>query len=663
MSTLSFSQKKRELLKAAGGDDAGNLSVSRETLGGILKAHAIWVNTGGLRGQQADLSGASLAGIDMAGANLRRARLCEVNLQGADLRLAKLHGADLEGANLQSAFLSRADLQGANLRNADLKGAKTRNTNFTHANLNGANLERGNFAGAHFREADMRGASLRDCKLDEAGFQDTDLEGAKGLLPDQLAGADVSGAKLPESVSDFVALEFVAETSKIARKIFYSLLAACAYALLTAATTRDALLAQAVTAKLPIINTEIPLAGFYWVVPLILVVLYFYLHAYLQRLWRGLGALPAVFPDGKPLDEKAYPWLLNGLVRTHFTRLKGDRPPLFRVESYLSIGLAWCFVPATLLVFWWSYLPRQDWTGTGYHIVLLVLTITGAVMLYRLTARVLRRREEPPFRWHHPWQDARSYQAVLAVACLVIFTMMSIRDVRIAAYVSWFGDIPAADEAMISPSTTFDLVGYRTDTNLSERDALVIPADITDLKLQIGLIKGPNFSGLDFSYAYAAGAFLAKANLRDANLEEAVLRDSNLRKAVLEAANLHGAVLNWADFAQADLRSANLGAAELEQANFAGADLTFANLVGADLQGAQFGDANLDSAALEGADLQAADLREARNLVCRQLTTALNWDQAFRDEQMACGMPLPEPFVMKSHTPAELPAPEPFPTN
>lgn len=663
MSTLSFSQKKRELLKASGGGDSSQLSVSREALGGILKAHAIWVNTGGLRGQQADLSGASLAGIDMAGANLRRARLCEVNLQGADLRLAKLHGADLEGANLQSAFLSRADLQGANLRNADLKGAKTRNSNFAQANLSGANLERGNFAGAHFREADLRGALLRDCKLDEAGFQDANLEDAQGLLPDQLAGADVSGAHLPKSIGDFVALDFVAETSKNARKIFYGLLATCAYALLTVATTREALLAQAATAKLPIINTEILLAGFYWTVPLILLVLYFYLHAYLQRLWRGLGALPAVFPDGKPLDERVYPWLLNGLARTHFTRLKGDRPPLFRVENYLAIALAWWVVPATLLVFWWSYLPRQDWTGTGYHVVLLVLSITGAVMLYRLTARVLRRREEPPFQWHHPWQDVRSYQALLAFACLVIFTMVSIRDIRVAAYVSWFGDLPTGNEAMISPSTTFDLVGYRTDTSLSERDVLTVPSDITDLNRQINLIKGPKLGGLDFSYAYAAGAFLARANFRGADLEQAVLRDSNLRKAVLAEANLHGAVLNWADLSQANLRSADLRESELAEANLSDADLAFANLAGADLQGALLAEANLDGAALDGADLGDADLREARNLVCRQLTTARNWDRAFRDEDMACGMPLPEPFGNQPRLPTERSAPEPFPTN
>jgi hypothetical protein len=47
--------------------------------------------------------------------------------------------------------------------------------------------------------------------------------------------------------------------------------------------------------------------------PLILLGVYFYLHLYLQRLWRDLSTLPAVFPDGEALDEKAYPWLLNGL--------------------------------------------------------------------------------------------------------------------------------------------------------------------------------------------------------------------------------------------------------------------------------------------------------------------------------------------------------------
>ena len=164
-----------------------------------------------------------------------------------------------------------------------------------------------------------------------------------------LAGAVLTNAKLPDDIDKFDQLTHAAETSKHAGTTFFALLAASLYSWLTIGTTTDvALITGAASSPLPIINTNIALSGFYWVAPLILLGVYFYLHLYLQRLWRDLASLPAVFPDGEALDGKAYPWLLNGLVRAHFARLKlGDRP-LSRLENLVSIALAWWVVPFTL---------------------------------------------------------------------------------------------------------------------------------------------------------------------------------------------------------------------------------------------------------------------------------------------------------------------------
>ncbi len=63
------------------------------------------------------------------------------------------------------------------------------------------------------------------------------------------------------------------------------------------------------------------MAHFYLFAPFLLVGLYTYFHLYLQRLWESLADLPAIFPDGTPLDKKADPWLLIGLVRAHLPLL------------------------------------------------------------------------------------------------------------------------------------------------------------------------------------------------------------------------------------------------------------------------------------------------------------------------------------------------------
>ena len=60
----------------------------------------------------AKLTGADLAGQDLAHADLRGARLAGAKLAGADLTRATLRGADLCGADLTGAVLTEADLTG-----------------------------------------------------------------------------------------------------------------------------------------------------------------------------------------------------------------------------------------------------------------------------------------------------------------------------------------------------------------------------------------------------------------------------------------------------------------------------------------------------------------------------------------------------------------------
>jgi len=86
----------------------------------------------------ADLSGADLhdlpiAGIDLSGVELSNSRFDGAYLIYANLSDAILEGANLAGAELGSADLAGADLEGADLSEADLAGA----------NLAGAYLGRG----------------------------------------------------------------------------------------------------------------------------------------------------------------------------------------------------------------------------------------------------------------------------------------------------------------------------------------------------------------------------------------------------------------------------------------------------------------------------------------------------------------------------------------
>ena len=112
-------------------------------------------------------------------------------------------------------------------------------------------------------------ASASDLRAEELRGRDLrgqDLTKVEGLLPEHLAGADLTRAKLPDEIDKFPALEQVKAISAEARKIFIGLLAACVYSWLVIGTTTDvALILNTASSPLPIINTAIPIAGFYMV--------------------------------------------------------------------------------------------------------------------------------------------------------------------------------------------------------------------------------------------------------------------------------------------------------------------------------------------------------------------------------------------------------------
>ena len=256
--------------------------------------------------------------------------------------------------------------------------------------------------------------------LSEADLQDADLTDVKGLLSHQLAGANLSGATLPEAVAKFDALGNVSERSQIAKRLFATLLLGCIYALLTVATTTDVrLLTNSASSPLPVIQTQVPIAGFYFAAPVVLLGLSAYFLLYVQRLWESLAKLPAVFPDGTPLDEKAYPWLPNSIVHSHFTLLKNRRPPLSKLQALITIILGYWVVPITLIFVWGRYLPRHDWVGTGIHAALLVIAIGGALVLQRLAAKTLQGKKRVPFTWKTAFSDRRTYKVLFCSLALV----------------------------------------------------------------------------------------------------------------------------------------------------------------------------------------------------------------------------------------------------
>jgi len=182
--------KKAEPQKPWTGKLADGRMITMADLDQILQAHALWLQSEGKEGKQANLSEANLKKADLSRANLEKANISHSNLCEANLRGAKLNYADLSRAYLDRAVLIEAKLVPTNLSQAYLYLA-----DLSRASLFDANLSRARLINANLSEVNLLGANLSGAQL-----SGTNLSGA------QLSGTNLSGAIFepkPGTVSDF----------------------------------------------------------------------------------------------------------------------------------------------------------------------------------------------------------------------------------------------------------------------------------------------------------------------------------------------------------------------------------------------------------------------------------------------------------------------------
>ncbi len=245
----------------------------------------------------------------------------------------------------------------------ELKAAQANGewADFTNATVSGSlrrlDLRNADFSDANLKGVDFTGSDVTDTKFRDADLTEANLETVTGLIPEQLLGADLTRCKLPDGVNNFPQLENVREASKNAGAIFLTSMLACVFVLITVVSTGDMqLLSNTGTAQLPILNVAVGTSTFFTIAPVVLLALYVSVHLHLGRLWSMMATLPAVFPDGVPVEQKTYPWLLNDLVVFAFPRLKNQ----FRPQVVFYSLVAYLFVPVTVVTVWLRVLPKHD---------------------------------------------------------------------------------------------------------------------------------------------------------------------------------------------------------------------------------------------------------------------------------------------------------------
>jgi uncharacterized protein YjbI with pentapeptide repeats len=528
----------------------------------ILQRHKDWLDSNGDAGERADLSG------------------------------ALLENADLTDARLQDAVLNKAVLKGADLLLADLRGAS-----LLQANLEGANL-----LGARLQETDLQAACL---------------DGATSAVGSQFAGANLFEASMPNPASIFEGLKQVREFARRVGWLLAAMLLLNGLIWFRIITTTDPqLLQNAPALPFPGFQRVSPLIPFHLIGPVLLLALYACFHLYLQRLWEGLVALPAILPDGRRVDT-CVPWFARWPARFQFKWLESTKSPLASLEKGIAMLLLYWVVPATMLLFWSRYLTMEDLRGTSLHILLIVGAIVAATFFPDMVDRAFDVYLNRSGNANNPsFRKVRLQRTAVPLGIGALLFLLSAGTILGAPHDSGRTGESGGSFARTWAADLLWLVGYSPYARLTDANVSLKPPSWSGQEAELSRVLGANLSRLNLRYAQAYGAFFVRArlwqaDLRNASLSEADLREANLRQADLRAAVLDRARLERASLQDADLRDAVLNRANLREANLSSARASGASLLDATLDGAGLYKADLENSNLQRASLADADLREA----------------------------------------------------
>jgi uncharacterized protein YjbI with pentapeptide repeats len=458
--------------------------------------------------------------------------------------------------------------------------------------------------------------------------------------PEQAAEAGVQATKsapppapaLAAKANDLEAIRTaVTDAAGVSAGLWLSYLFVLFYLLVAAGgvTHRDLFFENPV--KLPFLNVDLPLKGFFWLGP----ALFLIVHAYVLLHFVMLASKIHIFDTqlrAQIGDPEVRTQLREQLPSNIFVQfLAGPRElrdGIVGLLLWLIALISLVIGPVALLVFFQlQFLPYHDEWITWWQRVAVVVDLA---LLWALWPRVglpeQISRETGETRRRRGLVEAT--QRMGTVAGMVLISVISVPLVFTIAtfpgeWLEKLESLPLIEPLRVAlVAGKVDLGARKPASVWSNR--LVLPGlDVIDhTKLDseqkiAALHETVAIRARHLERAVLIGAGLRKVDFTSSNLSGALLFLSDLRAANLSAAGLQGAKLYGAQLQGASLNGAQLQGASLDEVQLQGATLYSAYLQGASLnaahlQGASLNAAQLQAAHLEGAQLQAAHLEDAQ---------------------------------------------------
>ena len=355
--------------------------------------------------------------------------------------------------------------------------------------------------------------------------------------------------------------------------------------------------------KLPFLNVELPLMAFFFLAPILFLIVHSFTLSKLvilsdkaRRFHEELSAQGVDEADREGLRRQLPSNIFVQVLAGPDTMQTSWFGWLFRTMGWISMA----FAPVLLLLLLQlQFLPyHESWLTWELRLALLV----DLALLWWLWRKVLagdggRKRS----KWVPVGLHVAGIGATLAVLIFAFVVATFPGEWRQEA--PWPRATDAVFKTLRWPNNTL----YLPELNIWEAFKLDDPKKL-DWKDHTVSLKERHFEGANFNSAKLGKADLRKAQLQGASLDGAQLQGASLDEAQLQGASLDGAQLQGASLEKAQLQGARLSGAQLQGASFDKAKLQGASLEQAALQGASLKQAQLQGASLLRAQLQGTSL-------------------------------------------------------
>ncbi len=391
--------------------------------------------------------------------------------------------------------------------------------------------------------------------------------------------------------------------------------------------------------KLPVLNIDLPLIGFFFLAPSLFMVLHAYVLLQLVLLARTAFVYGEAVEFQLPIpahQERVRQRLANTLFAQMFAGSRREREGHLGLIINIIAWLTLVFCPVALLVFFEiKFLPFHSHLVTWWHRLLIAIDLFVLLLLWNSALT--------------PHREVGSVNFGKAVASLafaaVVVLIPTFPGEPHASWTRFTATEPTLPHNMCNSKSIFAAILPNDFDRLTlDGEALIDPGRLETIKSRdhghyaFASERTIDLSGRNFNCDSFRGADLQRADLSDAALVGTRLDHANLQGVELDHANLQNvnlteAKLQEADLSHAQFQGANLNGAELNEAwltgaQFQGATLRAVQFNGAVVEGTQFQGAFLQSASFQGVALYRADLQGA-NLAGARLQAAL-----FKNDQL-----------------------------